>query len=136
MFFWFISKEFICGLICAGVLKSLNTSSYLGARLTYLFLTTLLGVFCLVFKLFAQSFYSKFLFLLPVCANAECISFKVIRGVMLATSLFHLIVLALSSFMAKHSASIYQKLWLGKLAGYLGTLAVTLFISDLLVLGI
>lgn len=136
MLFWFISKEFICGLICAGVLKSLDTSTYLGARLTYLSFTSFLGAFCLIFKLFAQGFYSKFLFLLPVCANAECISFKVIRGIMLATSLFHFIILILSSFIVKHSVSIYQKMWFGKLLGFLITLALTFFMTNFLVMGI
>ena len=136
MLFWFVSKEFICGLIFSGVLKSLDTSTYLGARLTYLSFTSFLGALCLIFKLFAQGFYSKFLFLLPFCANAECISFKMIRGIMLATSLFHFIVLILSSFVASYSVSIYQKMWFGKFLGFLALLTFTLFMSNFLVLGI
>jgi hypothetical protein len=131
---WLIPKEFCCGLICAGMLKNLNTSTALHARMVYLLLTLVMGFVCLMAKAFGKDLYAKTSFLTPSCTEGLCFSTSFTHAVMLSLALFHIVVICIASLNKEFTLVCYQKFWVLKFLIYCLLLCACIFMTSILVL--
>ena len=134
MLSWLIPKEFCCGLICAGFLKNLNTSTVFHARIVYLSLTIFLGFCCLMVKLFGEDLYSKLSFIMPDCKEGTCFSAHIIHAFMLSLALFHLCVIGFTTANEPMASMCYQKCWVLKFLLFFGILFACVAATSALVL--
>lgn len=136
MLSWLIPKEFCCGLLCAGILKSLNTSSVLHARLLYIVLTLFFAFISLSIKLFAHDAYSKFGFLMPDCPDYICFTSYIIHAIMLSLSIFHFCILFITLSVNSTAFVCYQKCWVLKFVLYFFILFGCIWATNILVVDI
>ncbi|OMJ89300.1 hypothetical protein SteCoe_8598 [Stentor coeruleus] len=132
MLSWLIPKNFICGLLFAGILKSFNTSSVLHARLLYIILSLFLAIVSLFIKLFAHDAYSKFGFLMPICPDYTCFTSYIIHAIMLSLSIFHFCILALTLSVNSIAFACYQKCWVLKFILYFAILIGCIWFTNIL----
>lgn len=133
MLSWCIPSEFFCGLICAGVLKNLNTSRLFYARIVYLALTLFLTGICIMVKIFAEDMYSKLHFLMPSCHEGTCFSTHIIHALMLSLAIFHFAVVGFTSVSEPMASTCYQKCWVMKFLLYFGILFACIGVTSALV---
>lgn len=133
MISWLIPKQFCMGLICAGILEGLNTSTILYTRVVYVALSIFTATICLFLKLFSKSLYNSFSFLMPSCKDGTCLSIKITHSLMMSLSLFHISVLVLTLINKHFSTIVYQKCWPLKFVLYFSILLISVFATTLLV---
>ena len=133
MLSWLIPKEFCCGLICAGLLKNLNTSTVLQARLVYLSLSLFISLVCIMVKLFAEDVYNKLKFMMPDCYDGTCFSTRTTHALMLSLACFHFCIILITELNKSFSSICYKKCWVLKFLLYFGILFGSVLLTSALV---
>lgn len=133
MISWLIPKQFCMGLVCAGILEGLNTSTILYTRVVYVALSIFTATICLFLKMLRKSAYKYLSFLMSDCKDGECLSTKITHSLMISLAIFHVSVLALTVMNRHFSTVVYQKCWPLKFVLYFSILLISVFATNILV---